>query len=82
MTPNEISALVDGIAKSVTDRLAITATDTPIAYGERDAARLLGISQRTLYGLRIAGEIRATKVGTRVLYSREDLLAYLSPTGR
>lgn len=49
----------------------------PLAVDEREAARLLGISQRTLWGLADAGKVRAVKIGTRKLYPVSELQRYL-----
>jgi excisionase family DNA binding protein len=41
------------------------------------AARLLGVSDRTLYTLTKAGEPRAVRIGSRVLYDLRDLAEYV-----
>lgn len=50
----------------------------PMALGPRDAAKALGISERTLWGLTAPrGPIPCVKAGTRVLYRSADLDAWL-----
>lgn len=53
-------------------------TDQQLAYNEQEAARLLSISPRTLFTLRKEGNVRAVKVGNRVVYSRDELLRFLN----
>lgn len=48
-----------------------------LAYSEADAAKMLGISPRKLFGLRAAGKIRAVKIGSRVTYPRHELMRFL-----
>ncbi len=43
-------------------------TATPLCVGKRDAAKLLGISERTLTSRSIEGEIPSFVVGGRRLY--------------
>lgn len=45
---------------------------------EREAGRLLGVTARTVYELRRTGEIPAVRIGSRVLYSRDDLAAFIA----
>jgi excisionase family DNA binding protein len=45
---------------------------------EREAGRLLGVTPRTVYELRRTGEIPAVRIGSRVLYSRDDLAAFIA----
>jgi hypothetical protein len=48
------------------------------AFGEREAARLLGLSPHVLRDLRRRGEIRACRgPGKRIMYTREILRQYL-----
>jgi hypothetical protein len=54
----------------------------PLALRPRDAARMLGISPRTLWGWTRAGIVPCVRVGTgkrkTVLYSVADLQAWLA----
>jgi hypothetical protein len=50
-----------------------------LAYGEREAAALLGLRVHQLRDMRTRGEIQASLgPGRKILYSRGDLLAFLS----
>lgn len=51
----------------------VAATDSPLLVDAIEAARLLGISPRTLWTLTQSGEVRCKRVGRRVLYSRQAL---------
>jgi len=48
-----------------------------LAFTEPEAAALLGLPKHTLRDLRLAGHIKASRVGKRILYSREELLRLL-----
>ena len=58
----------------------MSTTDTPAApallVDAREAARLLGISTRTLWTLTDRGDIPAVKIHRRVLYRIETLRQY------
>jgi excisionase family DNA binding protein len=56
---------------------APSSNDVPLAYSYREAARALGVSERTLWSLANSGEIKSRKVGRRVLIPRDALIAYL-----
>ena len=52
--------------------------DEPLAIGQHDAARLAGVSAKTLERLAAAGEqVGRIKVGGRVLYHRPTLARWL-----
>lgn len=51
-----------------------------LAYGEAEAAELLSLSPRTLYSLRKQGRLKAKTVGSRVLYTNEELMRFLRDT--
>lgn len=52
--------------------------DEPLALDQREAARLTGLSAKTLERLAAAGEqVGRIKIGRRVLYHREMLGAWL-----
>lgn len=48
-------------------------TPEPVHVGTRDAARILGVSLRTLQNLTKAGEIPCVRVRSRVLYRIDTL---------
>jgi hypothetical protein len=49
-----------------------------IAYREDEATKLIGCKPKTLRDLRLAGEIRARKVGKSWFYTRDTLTEFLS----
>jgi len=51
--------------------------DGKLAYPEAEAASLLGVARHVLRDARLRGEIVASRIGKRVLYSREELLKLL-----
>jgi excisionase family DNA binding protein len=53
------------------------APDSRLAMSIRDAARQMGISERTLFSLTKSGEVPHLRIGKRVLYRREALEAWL-----
>jgi len=55
-----------------------TTQETPLAVDDRGAARLLGISSRTVYSLRERGELRYRRCGRRILIPVESIRAYLA----
>lgn len=79
--------IVDRLADAVITELRRRGTE-PFALGEDDAARLLGISPRSLFSLRQAGQIPHTTLGARVVYPLAALREWLSsrtvqtPTGK
>ena len=53
--------------------------DEPLALDQNDAARLSGLSAKTLERLAAAGEqVGRIKIGRRVLYHRATLAAWLA----
>ena len=51
--------------------------ESPILLSTRQAARLLGICERTLFSLTKKGEIPTVRIGRRVLYDPRDLRAWI-----
>jgi len=45
-----------------------------LGYGEAEAARLVGVAPHVLRDARLRGEVRASKIGKRVVYPRAELL--------
>lgn len=54
---------------TTTDRLALT---------RAEAARSIGISERLLWSMTIAGKVPHVRVGRRVLYPKQELREWLS----
>ena len=48
-----------------------------VAYTPREAAAMLGISERMLWGLSKRGDVRSVKLGRLVRYYRPDLIAFM-----
>lgn len=48
-----------------------------IAFTEQEAAALLGVQRHTLRDARLRGEVTGSKVGKRIVYSKEELRAFL-----
>jgi excisionase family DNA binding protein len=49
----------------------------PLAVGASEAARMLGISTRTLWAMTNCGKLPYVKLGRRTLYPIDDLRAWL-----
>lgn len=49
-----------------------------IAFSEPEAAATLGIQRHALRDARLRGEVHASRIGKRVVYARENLLALLA----
>lgn len=59
-----------------------TAVPLPLAVPPRDAAKMLSVSERTLWGLtQPRGPIHAVKIGRLVRYPIESLRGYLDQQG-
>jgi excisionase family DNA binding protein len=49
----------------------------PLLVPAREAARLLAVSERTLWGLTRRGEVPCVRIGRAVRYDPRDLAAYV-----
>ena len=67
----------DLLKRVVADAIAEATTLNRLAYSEPEAASLLGCRPHVLRDARLRGEIRSTKVGKRIGYTRQQLDAYL-----
>jgi hypothetical protein len=88
--PNGVALTIDSealrplIAEVVRETVAVLDADRArlgerLAFSEPEAAALLGLQTHQLRDERLRGRIKASVgPGRRVLYSREDLLAYLA----
>jgi excisionase family DNA binding protein len=56
----------------------IADTVEPLALRPREAAKALGICERTLFDLNKAGEIPCVRIGWAILYPVETLRAWLA----
>ena len=57
-------------------------TKHPNLLSEKQAAKRLGVARITLLRARGAGRIRFFRIGTRVLYSEEQLIEFLTRSER
>ncbi|QDS91830.1 Helix-turn-helix domain protein [Roseimaritima multifibrata] len=55
-----------------------TSAIQPQLLSEHDAAKWLGICQRTLWGLRATGEIPHVRLGRAIRYDVADLLQFVA----
>jgi hypothetical protein len=77
----DAEALRPIVAAVVSEVLAAlpAGTGDRLAYGEGEAAELLGLQRHQLRDERLRGRISCSKiVGRQIRYTREDLLAYLA----
>jgi excisionase family DNA binding protein len=52
----------------------------PLLVDRREAARLLSLSERTIFTLTKSGQLPSKRIGRNVRYSLGDLVAWLSQT--
>jgi hypothetical protein len=52
--------------------------DGRISFTEPEAASLLGVKRHVLRDARLRGEVEASRIGARVVYTRDALLAYIA----
>ena len=50
---------------------------SPLLVDSRTAAKLLAVSERTLWSLTASGEVRCVRIGRAVRYAISDLSAYV-----
>ncbi|MCR9232970.1 MAG: helix-turn-helix domain-containing protein [bacterium] len=50
-----------------------TTQESPVLITEKEAARLLGCCERSVWQLRKDGKLRCVKIGTAVRYARTEL---------
>ena len=53
-----------------------TPAPTPLLLNSKNAAKALSISERTLFSLRKAGQVRCVKIGRAVRYDLRDVQAF------
>ena len=51
--------------------------EAPKLLSQREAAQAAGVCEKTLFNARRNGELRAVKIGTRVLYDPRDLNVWI-----
>lgn len=52
-----------------------------LAFTQPEAAALIGVTPATLRDARLRGEITGSKVGKKIVYSRDELAAFLTRQG-
>jgi hypothetical protein len=80
LTKEETEKLIDlAITRAVAAALDINPklSKNRLAYSEPEAASILGVNPHVIRDARLRGEIRATRVGGRLAYTRDDLCSYL-----
>lgn len=81
---DELAVLIERVvARVLAEREVVEAKMAGrFAFSEREAADVLGIRPYVLRDARLRGEIEGTRLGRRVLYSREQLLAFFRKNSR
>ena len=64
----------------VAQKESIENTAEPLAVATKEAARLLGVSSRTVVSLAKSGKITRVKIGWRSLYTIESIKRFLTTT--
>jgi len=79
LDPADLQPIIAATVAETIDRLEADRArlNGRLAYREAEAAALLGIPAHSLRDARRRGEIVASLVGKRILYSRTELLAFL-----
>ncbi len=75
---NELRPLIENVVETTLARVEASRPDSRLAYTESEAASLLGIPRHVLRDARLRGEIRASLVGKRLLYTTESLRQFLA----
>lgn len=82
LEPDSLRALVREVVREVVEQLGRDRAALPggrLAWSEPEAAALLSLRPHQLRDERLRGRLQASVgPGRKVLYSREDLLGYLS----
>lgn len=80
-TPDETAGIADAVATAVIERLTAasgliggTGESERIAFGEAEAAAMIGLPRTALRDARLRGLVRPAKVGKRFLYPRQMLI--------
>jgi hypothetical protein len=80
LDPADLQPVIEQTITAVLERLEADRAllGGKLACREAEAARLMGIPPHSLRDARLRGEIRGCRVGSRVLYERSELLAFLA----
>ena len=71
-------AVSEAVLQLVAEADRLSAHPQPISYGEREAAKQLGVPTSVLRDARTTGELTGSRLGRRVVYSRQELLRWLA----
>ena len=76
---SDLRRLAGPIVSETLERLEATRAKVngQLAFNEAEAAALIGLQRHQLRDARLRGEVRGSKVGKRILYSRCELLKLL-----
>ncbi len=76
---DELQPLVQSVVAEVLDRLEEERArlNGRLAYTEPEAAALVGVKPHVLRDCRRRGELQGAKVGSKIVYTRADLLEFL-----
>lgn len=77
LDPAELRPVVEAVVAEVLRAMPV-GNDGRLAYLESEAAELLGLRSHQLRDARLRGEITATKIGGRIGYEKNELVAYLA----
>jgi excisionase family DNA binding protein len=77
VTDPSIAALVSEV-RALADLIREIRPPAPELYDDREVARRLGVCTRTVYDLRIKGELATVSIGSRRLVSADSLAAYVA----
>ena len=78
---DDLRPLIQSIVDETLDHIDAAQSRLPIsqlAYTEAEAAGLIGVAPHSLRDARLRGEIKASRLGKRILYQRSELLKFLS----
>jgi hypothetical protein len=77
---DELAPLIERVVIQVLDRRAANDAklDGRLAFTEPEAAALLGVKPYVLRDCRLRGEVEGSKIGKRIMYSREELMKLLA----
>ena len=76
---NDLRPLVELVVAETIERLEVERAklNGQLGYPEPQAAALLGLAPHQLRDARLRGEVRATRIGKRMVYPRGELLKLL-----
>jgi hypothetical protein len=78
--PDDLRPLVQIVVAELLAELGprLSKISDRFAFTQPEAAALLGVTPATLRDARLRGEIIGSKVGKKIVYSREELAAFLT----